>query len=75
MMIEHNLKPCPLCGGEIRLVAAYQTLEQRRVHMHCDSCGMEFIHTQSFAYSKSARVGIGPSFETAWNGRNEKWSG
>ena len=72
MMMEHNLKSCPLCGGEISLEMATQRPQERLVHMRCGCCGMEFIHRQDFAYSKVARVAIGPSFEDIWNGRADK---
>ena len=65
MMIEHNLKPCPLCGGKISLEAVCQTSQERRVHMRCGGCGMEFIHRQAFARD----VAVGRSFEDIWNGR------
>ena len=71
MMIEHNLKPCPLCGGKISLEAVCQTQEERRVHMRCGTCGMEFVHRQDFVCGKYARVAIGRSFEDIWNGRAE----
>jgi hypothetical protein len=69
MMMEHNLKPCPLCGGKISLEAVCQTPQERRVHMRCGCCGMEFIHKQDFVCGKYARMAIGRSFEDIWNGR------
>lgn len=75
MMMEHNLAPCPFCGGKISLEAVCQTQEERRVHMQCGTCGMEFIHRQGFAYSTVGRlrttvkVAIGRSFEEIWSGR------
>ena len=69
MMIEHNLKTCPFCGGAISLVAACQTPDERRVHMRCHSCGMEFIHAQIFVYFAGVRVAVGASFEEVWGWR------
>lgn len=69
MMMEHNLAPCPLCGGAISLEAVCQTPEERRVHMKCSCCGMEYIHKQDFVCSKTARVPIGRSFEEIWGWR------
>ena len=69
MMMEHDLKPCPLCGGKISLEAATQTPYVRQVHMRCDGCGMEYIHKQEFVCGKYARVPIGKSFEEIWDGR------
>lgn len=70
MMMEHNLKPCPLCSGKITLEAVNQTPYVRRVHMRCSCCGMEYIHTQDFVIGLGgARVAIGKSFEDTWNGR------
>ena len=72
MMMEHNLKPCPFCGGEISLEAATQTPYMRQVHMRCRCCEMDFIHRQDFAISRVDRVAIGRSFEDIWNGRADK---
>ena len=69
MMIEHDLKPCPLCGGQISLEAATQTPYVRKVHMRCSGCGMEYLHKQEFVCGKYARVAIGRSFEEIWDGR------
>ena len=70
MMMEHNLKPCPLCGGKISLEAVSVTPRERRVHMRCSGCGMEFIHRQDcYIGGGGARVTIGRSFENIWNGR------
>ena len=76
MMIEHNLKPCPFCGGKISLVAFYHTKLERQVHMRCDGCGMEFVHSQDFATAAGADgeklIPVGRSFEDIWNGRADK---
>lgn len=69
MDMEHNLKPCPLCGGKISLEAVNQTPYVRRVHMCCSCCGMEYIHKQDFVCSNVARVPIGRSFEEIWGWR------
>lgn len=69
MVMEHNLAPCPLCGGKISLEAVNQTPYVRQVHMRCSGCGMEYIHKQEFVCGKYARVAIGRSFEDIWNGR------
>lgn len=69
MMVEHNLKTCPFCGGKISLVAACQTPDERRVHMVCVGCKMEFLHTQYFATSGKSRVAVGASFEEVWGWR------
>lgn len=66
MEMEHNLKPCPLCGGKISLEAVCQTPQERRVHMRCSGCWMEFLHTQHF---NTKRRPINRSFEDIWNGR------
>lgn len=72
MMMEHNLKACPFCGGQISLEAVIETQQERRVHMRCSGCGMEFIHRQAFAFSKQARMAIGHSFEETWNERADQ---
>ena len=69
MMIEHNLAPCPFCDGKISLEAVSQTPDERRVHMKCSTCGMEFLHRQEFVCGKYARVAVGRSFEEIWSGR------
>ena len=66
MMMEHNLAPCPLCGGTISLEMVSQSVQERRVHMKCSGCGMEFLHTQYYA---GCRKPIGRRFEDIWNGR------
>ena len=36
-----SLKPCPLCGGEVELWAAKETLSIGRV-IECKKCGFRF---------------------------------
>lgn len=68
--MENNLLPCPFCGGDIRLVSVCQTPQERKVHMRCSCCWMEFIHSQTFAIGLGGtRVAYGQRFEETWNGR------
>ena len=66
MEMEHNLAPCPFCGGKISLEAVSLSKMERRVHMKCIGCGMEYLHTQYYA---GLHKPIGRSFEETWNGR------
>lgn len=40
MAMQNELKPCPFCGGEVRLDVAYSYF--RDVVIYCDGCDMVF---------------------------------
>ena len=45
-MSNTELKPCPLCGGEVECVSTYSgVFEEIRAYVKCDSCGL--IHWYS----------------------------
>ena len=62
-------KPCPFCGGAVRLIQINDTYEWRYSEVQCDVCGMLFTYRQDFAYSFSARVALNESFDDIWNRR------
>lgn len=64
-----ELKPCPFCGGAIRLVQAHSQIECNHVEYECSVCGMRFSYDQHFAYSISARIALNESFAEIWNRR------
>ena len=65
----NELKPCPFCGGYIRLLAWMDTVDEIFTEAECCQCGMNFRYRQYFSYSKHNRVAIDESFEKAWNRR------
>lgn len=39
-MTEYELKPCPFCGGDVRLDKAYSYIRDNIIY--CDGCDMVF---------------------------------
>lgn len=68
-MAETALKPCPFCGGYIKLMERTEIIQKVHTKVECMGCRMEFEYEQHFAYSKKAIVAINKPFETVWNGR------
>lgn len=64
----HEIK-CPFCGGNVRLTARMESIDEIITEVMCTCCGMEFRYTQNFAYSSVARVKLSESFEELWNRR------
>lgn len=64
-----DLKPCPFCGGYLRITTRIKKSDSEYVDACCTVCGMRFAHTQEFAVSAAARVALTPSFEDTWNNR------
>lgn len=64
-----DLKPCPFCGGHLRITTRIKKSDSEYVDACCTVCGMRFAHDQEFAFSAAARVALTPSFEDAWNNR------
>lgn len=62
-------KPCPFCGGAVRLVQVNDAYEWRYSEFQCDVCRMLFTYKQNFAYSTAARVALNESFDDIWNRR------
>lgn len=70
-MAGTRLKPCPFCGGCIRIIERIMKISFVYTKAECMGCQMEFEYNQDFALSKKARVAINDSFETAFNRRVE----
>ena len=64
-----ELKPCPLCGGEIILCERHETIDEINTETLCTGCCMHFSYTEYFAYSNIARIRHNSSFEDVWNNR------
>ncbi len=64
-----ELKPCPFCGGDIRVNSIIDKELYIDVECECDNCNMTFSHSQSFVVSKNERVSPHDSFYEVWNRR------
>ena len=64
-----ELKPCPFCGGWIRITERSCSIGETFTGALCTTCGMEFRYTEEYAYSKIARIRLTESFEDLWNRR------
>lgn len=67
--MENELKPCPFCGGAIRVNSIIDKELYIDVECECDNCNMTFSHSQSFVVSKNERVSPHDSFFEVWNRR------
>lgn len=63
-MVE--LKPCPFCGGAIRIIESDSRIDCTRTVVKCTTCGMLFSHSQDFVYSSGAKVALNESFGDIW---------
>lgn len=62
-------KPCPFCGGIVRVTKIIEHIDFIDCEAMCTGCGMIFRYEQSFAWSKNDRVKLNDSFEELWNKR------
>lgn len=63
-MIDNNLKPCPFCGGEAKLVK-----RKFKVGFY-PSGGTYYVHCKKCLITTQPRTSAGPVIE-AWNRRAE----
>lgn len=68
-MMGNELKPCPFCGGDTRMLTASEQIDEAFTEIMCCQCGMIFKYTQHFAWSKDARIKLSESFKDVWNRR------
>lgn len=68
-MTGTKLKPCPFCGGYIKVMERVENVVTVYTKAECAGCGMEFEYDQDFIFSRKARVAINDCFETAFNRR------
>ena len=66
-----KLKPCPFCGGKLRIDDRKLSIESVVTRSHCTGCHTEFAYCQDFVFSKKSRVPINESFEEMWNRRTD----
>ena len=69
IMYESKLKPCPFCGGWVKLVERIEVRSHIDTTVCCTGCHMEFSYSQDFGISKAARVALNEPFEECWNRR------
>ncbi len=68
--MQNELKPCPFCGGEVRLVHTnHKTLYYRVFQFSCNQCGTTFFIPQKSNYKSKEDTEI-KAIE-AWNRRVE----
>ena len=74
-----ELRPCLLCGGEVRITERSWSFECDKTTIKCMSCGLTLNHERYYCYSTRrnpatgmeelvARVPIDPTAEEFWNG-------
>ena len=78
-MIDVELKPCPLCGHDARIVEWEECYDFIRIHIECFACGLELNRTQYwYMAEKVGALGlkyreratpIGEDAITRWNTR------
>ena len=67
----NKLKPCPFCGGWLRVMERTEDNTVLHTRSECMGCNMIFEYNQYFSISKQTRVPDDDPFETAWNRRAE----
>lgn len=71
----YNLKPCPFCGGYIRIMEYCESIVSETTKAYCMGCGMYFRYDRYFEHLRSkgsnlkVRVPVNESFETVFNRR------
>lgn len=73
--LQNKLKPCPLCGYDVRVIELSYISDEIVTHIQCPYCELELRHTQYFQEVRSIDSNVIVSFPvnedatTVWNTR------
>lgn len=73
--LQEKLKPCPLCGHDVRVIELSYISNEIVTHIQCPHCELELRHTQYFqeiwsiGFNVTTTLPVNEDATTVWNTR------